>query len=132
METIQWQGKTYKLPAKLTEGIDDRYECERYLENTLRGKNSNELAPFSQRLTLLDDRFNFPQLMNEVNGILVNLHDFTQPTGDGPIILSTSSKVFMMTEPGLFNDSRKQLRMPPCNEAVSAAIRESAWYYSFK
>jgi hypothetical protein len=77
METVQWQGKTYKLPAKLTEGTDDRYECERYLENTLRGINSNESAPFSQRLMLLDDRFNFLQLMNEVNGILVNLHDFT-------------------------------------------------------
>jgi hypothetical protein len=61
-ETIQWQGKTYKLPVKLAEGVDDRYECERYLENTLRGINSNESAPFSQRLTLLDDRFNFPQL----------------------------------------------------------------------
>jgi hypothetical protein len=23
METVQWQGKTYKLPAKLTEGTDD-------------------------------------------------------------------------------------------------------------
>jgi hypothetical protein len=37
-----------------------------------------------------------------------------------------------MTEPGLFNDSGKKLGMPPCNEAVSAAIRESARYYSFK
>jgi hypothetical protein len=27
-ETIQWQGKTYKLPVKLAEGVDDRYECE--------------------------------------------------------------------------------------------------------
>jgi hypothetical protein len=37
-----------------------------------------------------------------------------------------------MTEPGLFNDSGKKLGMPPRNEAVSAAIRESARYYSFK
>jgi hypothetical protein len=48
METIQWQGKTYKLPVKLIENIDDCYECERYLENTLRRINSNESAPFSQ------------------------------------------------------------------------------------
>jgi hypothetical protein len=70
--------------------------------------------------------------MNEVNGILINLHDFTRPTGDGPIILSASSKAFTMTEPALFNDSGKKVAIPPRNEAVSATVRESARVYSFK
>jgi hypothetical protein len=62
------------------------------LENTLRAAiNSNEAAPYDQCLTLLDDWFNFPQLLNEVNGILSYLHDFTHRTGDGPVVLSYSA-----------------------------------------
>jgi hypothetical protein len=81
-ELVQWHNKTYKLPKRLPAGVEDRFELERYLENTLRAINSNEATPYDQRLTLLDDQFNFPQLLNEVNGILSDLHDFTHRTGD--------------------------------------------------
>jgi hypothetical protein len=126
-ELVQWHNKTYKLPKRLPAGVEDRFELERYLENTLRAINSNEATPYDQRLTLLDDQFNFPQLLNEVNGILLDLHDFTHHTGDGPIILSYSAvhDVLKLSEPALFDNRGQQV------ELDSPDADQRARFYSF-
>jgi hypothetical protein len=124
---VQWHNKTYKLPKRLPAGVEDRFELERYLENTLRAINSNEATPYDQHLTLLDDWFNFPQLLNEVNGILSDLHDFTHRTGDGPIILSYSAvhDVLKLSEPALFDNRGRQV------ELDSPDADQRARFYSF-
>jgi hypothetical protein len=100
-EKTSWDS-TFQLPRPLS-GVSSPQDKARYFTLTIQGLAASN-APALTKLGLLDSRFNFRNLLNEINASLTSLLDISRGQEDPPIVLS-QGRVFTLTEPNLRNQT---------------------------
>ena len=106
---------------------------EAYFRKTLEGVRSVHTAPPDCHLRLMETRFPFQHLKQEVQRSLQDLYDtkLTMSTQHGNIKM-TNRKAFTLSRPKLLNAEGKIIPLPdPPNQAVTLGIRQRARFYSF-
>jgi hypothetical protein len=126
-EKISWDGKTFQLPRVLS-GTSSPQAKARYFALTLQGLGASN-APALTKLGLLDSRFNFRNLLNEINSSLTSLLD-TSSGQETPPIVFTPGPVFTLTEPNLRNQTAGEIPLPVAGLGLPQATRRNAVFYT--
>jgi len=104
---------------------------EAYFRKTLEGVRSVHTAPPDCHLRLMETRFPFQHLKQEVQSSLQDLYDtkLTMSTQHGNIKM-TNRKAFTLSRPKLLNAEGKIIPLPdPPNQVMTIGIRQRARFY---
>lgn len=129
--TESWNGKSFQLPKSLPAGASPAEKLH-YFTKTLQGLDAASDAPVLTKLNLLESRFNFANLMTEIDASLTVMLDTTAGFENPPIIL-TPQTIFDLSEPTIRNQAAAELQIPQANvDQLPAVFRRTATYCTFQ
>jgi hypothetical protein len=96
-EQISWDSKTFQLPRALS-GVPSPQAKARYFTLTIQGLAASN-APALTKLGLLDSRFHFRNLLNEINASVTSLLDIRDGQEAPPIVLTVTDQNESLVEP---------------------------------
>jgi hypothetical protein len=118
LEDVTWDRYTFKLPGVLTNPATAHPSIkDRFYRATLEGISAAHQASSLTKIIVLSSRFEFPNLIHEIDGSLATLYDNTTGTNNN-IEMLQHPHVFTFSRPLLRNEQGQEIAMPnqtpPC------------------
>jgi hypothetical protein len=130
LETVNWDSKTFQLPRKLIHSTQSAAEKNQFLTQTLAGVRASNAAA-STKLAILESRFDYPALLNEVNASLKAILDLTVDQ-ESPRISFDDNGIFSLHEPSLRGTTAKDLTIAAAGQDLSEGTLKNGYFYSFQ
>ena len=129
-ETVQWDAKTFQLPKKLY-STASAPEKNQFLTATLNGVRAAN-ATAATKLAVLNSRFTYHTLVQEVNASLKNILNLATDQESPSIVVTNNNSVFSLQDPLISTLAAKPVALPLTPNAMTPAARSTAYYYSFQ